>query len=280
MGDVGSDTAVVGSSGSFAADLSRDWDIWGPNGGYVAAVGLRAIGASTDFGRPASFSCHFLGVARYDQPVSLEVTSLRKAKRAESLRVSMRQGDAAILEGIAWVIGDVGGLQHDAAVMPDVPKPHELKSIEELLSKEQLESGPPYPFWLNFDERPTKFLPQEEWLNRPPGDPVWRNWLRFRPTATYDDPFIEAARFLIALDVCMWPAATSAYAAGRMTHIAPSLDLFASFHRLDTRAEWLLVDGFAPFAGDGLVGGQSRVWSEDGSLLASGGQQMLCRPVM
>ncbi len=279
MGDVAADTAVSRSGNGFTAQLSRDWDIWGPNGGYIAAVALRAIGETTDFARPASFSCHFLGVARYDEPVSIQVTSLRRAKRAESLRVEVRQGEAPILEGIAWVIGDVGGLSHDAAVMPEVPRPDELKPIEELLSKEELETGPPYPFWLNFDERPTKFLPREEWQNRPAGDPVWRHWLKFRPTASFDDPFAEAARLLIALDVCMWPAATGAYAPGTLTHIAPSLDLFASFHRLDTRAEWLLIDGFAPFAGDGLVGGQSRVWDEDGKLLASGGQQMLCRPV-
>ena len=37
-----SDTAVDGTDGSYRAVLSKDWEIWGPMGGYVAAVALRA----------------------------------------------------------------------------------------------------------------------------------------------------------------------------------------------------------------------------------------------
>ena len=53
MGDLAVDTEVVGGDGHFTAQLSSDWEIWGPNGGYVAAVLLRAAGAHTRFDRPA-----------------------------------------------------------------------------------------------------------------------------------------------------------------------------------------------------------------------------------
>src|SRR4051812_43115549 len=61
MGDLGIDTEVraVGD-GRYEATLSREWEIWGPMGGYVAAFALRAAGASSPFDRPATFSCHFL----------------------------------------------------------------------------------------------------------------------------------------------------------------------------------------------------------------------------
>lgn len=75
----------------------------------------------------------------------------------------------------------------------------------------------------------------------------------------------------------MWPAATMA-SEGYPSHMAPSLDVTVWFHQGAADAEWLLVDARSPFAGDGLVGGVARVWSDDGRLLASGGQQMLCRP--
>ena len=52
-----------------------------------------------------------------------------------------------------------------------------------------------------------------------------------------------------------------------------------SFHELDATSEWLLVRADAPVARDGLVGGRAEIWSESGRLLASGGQQMLCRPM-
>ena len=47
------------------ATLSADWEIWGPCGGYVAALALRAAGAESPFARPASFFCHYLSVAAF-----------------------------------------------------------------------------------------------------------------------------------------------------------------------------------------------------------------------
>jgi hypothetical protein len=46
--------------------IVADWEIWGPNGGYVAAIALRAAGAATHLRRPASFACHFLSVGEFD----------------------------------------------------------------------------------------------------------------------------------------------------------------------------------------------------------------------
>jgi len=91
MGDLAADTAVEGSDGRYQAALSRDWEIWGPNGGYIAAVALRAAGAYSRFDRPITLVGHFLGVADFDAPVDLDVTTLREAKRAQSVRVSMTQ---------------------------------------------------------------------------------------------------------------------------------------------------------------------------------------------
>jgi acyl-CoA thioesterase len=51
------------------------------------------------------------------------------------------------------------------------------------------------------------------------------------------------------------------------------------FHALAPDDAWLLTDAWSPAAGDGLVGGTGAVWSESGRLLATGGQQMLCRPM-
>jgi len=90
MGDLAADTAVQGADGRFVADLSSEWEIWGPSGGYVASVALRAAAAHAGFERPASFSCHFLSVARFEQ-VQIDVRTLRTSRRAESVAVSMSQ---------------------------------------------------------------------------------------------------------------------------------------------------------------------------------------------
>lgn len=278
MGDLAKDTHVEGGDGRYTATFDDDWNIWGPCGGYVAAVAMRAVGAHTGLKRPASFSCHFLGVGAFRE-VSIDVRTLRATKRAESVAVTMSQDDRPICEAVAWVIGDVEGITHEHAQAPDVPKHTELKPIEELLSPEDLAEGPPFTFWSNFDERPVRWLAREEWETRPAGDPVWQHWVRFRPTPRFDDPFAEAARLLVTLDVAMWPAASQGHKRDELTHIAPSLDLSAVFHETSDVSEWLLIDGHSPVARDGIVGGTARVWSEDGRLLCSGVQSMLCRPV-
>lgn len=275
MGNLADDTAVEGRAGRYVGRFSPDWEIWGPNGGYVAAVALRAAGAHSSLGRPASLLCHYLGVGRF-APVEIETVSLRTAKRAESVRVSITQDGQPIAEALVWCVADdLEGLEHDVSRMPEVKAPAELTSMDEL-EPESTASG--FSFGRNFDRKPVEWLPFEQWAEREHLEPTIQTWMRYRPQPTFDDPFVEAARSVILLDTYLWPAACGAYRPGTMAYQAPSLDLAVSFHALDPMSEWLLVDAFSPVARDGLVGGQASIWSEGGVLLASGGQQMLCRP--
>jgi acyl-CoA thioesterase-2 len=271
MGDLAQDTALEGARGRYRVQLSRDWEIWGPNGGYLAAIALRAAGAETALRRPASFACHYLSVATFDT-ADLHVVTLRASKRAAALRVSMTQKERAVLEALVWVIGDVDGLAHDVAPMPDVPLPGALRSFEELVPP--AERTPTYPFWQNLETRPINWV---RWNDRSPGPPVWREWLRFRPQATFDDPFLDAARALILIDTLLWPATSQAYGPD-LSYVAPNLDVSVQFHRTVPDSDWLLCDAAAPVAADGLIGGCARVWSETGQLVASGSGQLLCRP--
>ena len=276
MGNLADDTAVEGGEGRWTGSFSPDWEIWGPNGGYVAAVALRAAGAHTGFRRPASLLCHYLGVGRFEA-VDIETTTLRRARRAESVRVSITQDGQPIAEALVWCVDDeLAGLAHDVTQQPDVAPPGELKSMEELLPADA--PRPMFSFGRNFQQRPVAWMPFEEWEQREELDPSVLTWMRYRPQPTFDDPFVDAARLVILLDTYQWPAACGAYRPGTMEYQAPSLDLTVWFHALDPASEWLLVDAHSPVARDGLVGGHARIWSEGGALLASGGQQMLCRP--
>ena len=101
-------------AGRYRATLSREWEIWGPMGGYVAAVALRAAGAATAHPNPAAFSCHYLGVARFE-PVDIEVTPVKEGRVASSHRVSITQEGRPILEALMWSTADNEGLEHRAA---------------------------------------------------------------------------------------------------------------------------------------------------------------------
>lgn len=275
VGDLGVDTAVTAlGDGRYTATLSDDWEIWGPMGGYIASVALRAAGAESPFARPASYFCQYLGVAGFE-PVDITVTALRSARTALAQRVEITQGDRRMLEATVWSTGDVDGLEHDQSTMPDIARPDELPALTDLLTEEELAQGPPFRFWHNLESKTDSFSREA----RPDGLPaVWREWQRFVPAATFDDPWVDACRALILLDVQSWPAASRAHAWGH-GFIAPSLDLYAAFHDPQPQSEWLLCDGAGPIARDGLMGWNGRLWSESGRLVASAAGQLLCRRV-
>jgi acyl-CoA thioesterase-2 len=270
MGDLTDDTRVIESDGRYTASISPSWQAWGPNGGYLSAIALRAAAATSTLLRPASYSCHYLNVASFDD-VELTVGVLRSSRRAESLRVAMWQGDRPILEALVWVAVEGEGLQHDDAAMPEVPPP----------SQATLWTSPdraPIPMWRNLEGRMVGWPETQRWEERSAGSPRRFDWFRFMPRATFDDPFLDAARSLILIDTMMFPAAALAYEEP-MRYIAPSLDLSVQFHRLVPDEEWLLCESLSPLAEDGLVGGSARIWTQDGRLVASGAQQMISKPL-
>ena len=273
MGDLGVDTAVepVGD-GRYRATLSADWEIWGPMGGYIASVALRAAGAESPFARPASFFCQYLGVAAFDA-VDVTVTTLRSARTALAQRVEITQGDRRMLEATVWSVGDVDGLEHDRTEAPDVAAPDGLPTIRELLTEEELAEGPSFPFWHNLETKPLHFSREPRTEAQ---EPTFRDWERFIPTSTFEDPWVDACRSVVLIDVQSWPAASRAHPWGHGFY-APSLDLYVSFNDPQPASEWLLVDGHGPVARDGLMAWTGRLWSEGGRLVASGGGQLLCR---
>src|SRR4051794_23375329 len=113
MGNLTLDTAVERvDDHRYRASLNQDWEIWGPMGGYIASYALRAIAAETTIPRPASFACHYLSVAAFDD-IEIVVTPLRTSRVAGSYRAEIMQGDRRILEATAWAINDgLDALEH------------------------------------------------------------------------------------------------------------------------------------------------------------------------
>lgn len=272
MSDLGVDTQVQQvDDGRFRATPSPAWDIWGPMGGYIASFALRAVGVTAADRQPAAFSCHYLGVAR-PEPIDIEVRTAKGGRTASSSTVSITQNGAPTLNAMVWAVAENEGFEHDETVPPDVPGPDELPAIEELLPPG---STPPFPFWNNLDSRPIGW----EGTERPDGPrpAVWQQWLRFRTTPTFADPWIDAARSVILIDLPSWPAAHRPHAWQPHSFIAPTLDLNVAFHRPAVDEPWLLCDGAAPVSTRGLFGWRANVWSPGGRLHASGGGQCLYR---
>jgi acyl-CoA thioesterase II len=171
---------------------------------------------------------------------------------------------------MVWSVGDVEGLVHDDTTPPDVADPEELAQ-----PRRPDDEGPRYAFWENFDQRPLDW--SETWPPMEPLPPTWRTWVRYRPTPAFDDPWVDAARSLIVLDVGSWPAGSRPHAYLDPPFIAPSLDLYASFQHAGAPSEWLLIDAHSPVSARGLLSWTGRIWSRERCLLASGGGQAVFR---
>ncbi len=271
MGDLAADTAVerIGD-GRYAATPSKDWEIWGPNGGYMAALALRAAGSQSSHSHPASIACHYLARADF-LPVEIQVTSLRTSARVESLRVSMTQQGRVVLEALVWAAGELDGPEREWTKPGTIASPLDVPSVEEVAAAH---SFPALPFWKNIEIR---IITGPDPGSQEAQEPLVLAWNRFRPQAIFDDPWIDACRATVLVDVHQFPAASRGFARSELTFAAPSLDLYVAFHAQAPKDDWLLSESRGLISHSGMLGGRACVWSRDGLLLASGGQQMLQR---
>jgi acyl-CoA thioesterase len=260
-------TRVDGDDGRYVARLSEAWEIWGPNGGYLAAIALRAAGRVARIPRPASFYCHFLSSPAF-AAVQLDVTVLKQGRRAESLQVAMTQQGRPILQALGKTVAEGPGHRDRHLRAPDVAPPERLESYERLSTAQR---RPPFRFWENLERRPIDQVAPARGA-----EPVLREWARYRPTPCFADPFVDAGRALILLDTYGFPAAYRRFRS--MEQLAPNLDTSAWFHSFSPSCEWLLIDHMCTVADHGLMAVDGKVWDRDGRLLASGAAQLCCIP--
>ncbi len=278
MADLQRDTAVVVEASTvdrsdFSATVSEEWAIWGPMGGYLASIALRAAGAHSGRDRPASINANFLGVAAF-APVSIRVETLRVTRVATCVRVVVTQDDRPVLEATVWGTDADAGLDHHTdRGRPDVPHHSDLASAVDLLAAK----GETWlhPFWDRLDHRPTEWI--DDWDNRDASEPEKTGWYRFVDGPRYDEAWLDDTRLLIVTDLDAWGAATNPHI-GELAYFAPTIELTCRFLQPANDEEWLLGWGAAPVGHRGLIGVASETWSDGGRLLAIGGSTLLCRP--
>ncbi|HEX3756139.1 MAG TPA: thioesterase family protein [Rhizomicrobium sp.] len=264
------DTAVRDEGGKLAATLSRNWEIWGPNGGYISAIALRAAGkvAPPDH-RPATFSAQYLSAGQFsDAEVAAE--AVKKGRNAWCINVALSQAGRRFLQAQVWTTNKSDGPQVRGRKMPEVPPHGSLKSWRELFARKE-DDGPHFRFWDNFEGKPVR---QRQVNDFDPRGGVLEEWYRYLNFAPAADPFLDSARALILIDTLQWPAFCRGLAA-QPSYIAPSLDVTAWFHDRPGDAEWLLAKAHADSALGGLIQGGVEIWSGDGRLIATGGSTML-----
>ena len=263
-------TRIEQAGDGLRARIDPAWDIWGPCGGYLATIALRAAGLAAPGHRPVALSCQYL--SRASQGEVRVTADVVKPGSAACVNVALEQNGQLFLQAQVWTTSKDQGPRAMAASMPDVPGPNELPDLEDLLNRH---GQPILPFLKNFDCRPVDYRLVGD---ADPKGPQIERWQRYRDWTPTDDPFLDAGRSVIAIDTHIWMAHVRGLPAPA-DYVAPSLDLSVWFHQPAAPAEWLLVAARSDVALDGLIHGLVRVWTEDGRLAATGGSQCLVLPL-
>jgi acyl-CoA thioesterase len=256
------DTAVQDlGDGHFAAEVSERWWVErGPNGGYVAAVILRAIQAAATGGRaPRSLTVQFPR-APIAGPVEIMVKTEREGRTVTFLSARMEQQGKLQATALAVLADDLDASGFAELRMPSVDLPAELYSPD----PEQVPGMP--TMFQNYSVRPA--LGEEAFSG---GAPYSGLWIRAREPRLLDAPLAAAildAWFpapFIRLERPV-PAPTIDYTVHFRASL-PEVGASAEDPYLATFRSGLARGGF--FEEDG------ELWSQDGSLLAQSRQLAL-----
>lgn len=251
------DTAVTPEGGGrYSASVDRGWWIErGPNGGYLAAILLRAVlaEAGDDARRPRSMTLHYLRPPA-EGACEVEVVVERQGRGLSTMSARLRQGGRdCVVALVALGVDRPGPTLHDHPA-PSVPPP------EDCLPRPEGVGGPDIPFRHRFELRPA--------IGAPPfqeaGEAVTGGWIR---TAD-DDPVDEV---LVGAITDSWPPAVFSKLA--LPVGVPTVELTVHFRNAPPRRPgWCLVRFQTLEASEGYLEESGEVWSADGTLLAESRQ--------
>lgn len=267
--DFDAETAVVATApGRYRALIDPSWSVVrGPNGGYLAAIILRAMLASVDDTArpPRSLTVHYVAPAAEDE-VELTTTIERTGRSMTSCSARMTQDDHLVAIAVGAFSAPRPGPEFSDVRMPEVATPERLPSVP------PPEDAPPIALrWDSVHAIGT--LPFE---GGPPADEaVGGAWLRLPEGHLVDAPVIAAV-------TDAWVPPIFAKVADPI--VVPTVDLTIHFRSAlpypdATPADYVLARFRTTVVADGFLDEDGEVWSPDGVLLAQSRQLATVVPV-
>ena len=261
------DTAVTPlGGGRYAARMDRGWWIErGPNGGYVAAVVLRALQAEVgDPARaPRSLTVHYLAPPA-EGAVEVHVTVERAGRSLTFCSARLVQADRLLATALSAFAPGMDGPSFADRRPPVVRAPHELAVMPDAFANgTSIPMRQRYEFRLALGAEPFSNAPQAE----------VGGWIRLREPRPYDAP-------LVAAITDAWVPPIFVKSSDRIG--VPTVDLTVHFRSpldgLDP-TEPLLCAFRSHVAANGFVEEDGEIWAPDGRLLAQSRQLALLLPV-
>jgi acyl-CoA thioesterase len=236
------------------AEVQPGWDIFGiTNGGYLMAIGARAMSASAEDRRPVSVTAHFLRTVTAGT-VDVAVTSLKRGRAFSTMSATLSAGSDSI--------SMLGSFVDPAAVSSDdlyvAGSPPDLPSPEECPQALPSPNGPlPPPLMAQFEERihPDDVGPLQ---GRPSGVARVRGWIRL-----HDNEPVDAFTIILFAD-SLPPAVFNADLPLAWT---PTLEMTTQVRAVPAPG-WLRCQFTTRFVNGGLLEEDGEIWDETGRLVA------------
>lgn len=247
--------------GVFEGHVNRDWWIvFGPNGGFLAAMIVKAMGAAVDDDRRVarSLTIHYTA-APTEGPVHIRTTVERTGRSLTTVSARMEQGERLIALAIgAFSRERIAAIEFDEAPVPEgTPQPEDVEPVA------PHPSAP--PFSQQWEVRPAVGTPPFSGTTE--GPTLTGGWIR-----PLDDHPIDAA--LVAQLTDAWLPAVFV----RLTepNAVPTIDLTIHFRaELPLPPDYVLVTFESRLSRGGFVEEDGALWSRDGRLIAHSRQLAL-----
>ena len=239
------------------ATVSEDWFIVrGPNGGYLAAMFVKALDEAVAPGRrPRSLTIHYTAAPKAG-PVDIATSVEREGRSFTFLSARMHQDGVLIANALAAYSGEREGIAWREEEMPAVRPASEI---------EPLPAGPPLPpFAWHWEMR--SVVPSLPFTG---GDRAESGgWIRLREPRALDYPLVAT------LTDAWFPAAFSRLTA---PEALPTIDLTIHFRAEPAvpAGESVLALFRSRHAGAGFVEEDGVIWAPDGTLIAQSRQLAL-----
>ncbi|MBW2313211.1 MAG: thioesterase family protein [Deltaproteobacteria bacterium] len=238
------------------------WIVAGPNGGYMAAVILRAIEATVGDPRrlPRSLTVHYTRRPE-GEDVEIETTVERSGRSLSTVTARMLQGDRLIAHAVAALSLPRPGFELHHAELPKVA------SLADSKPRDPTPGAMKIAFHDQFDMRWA--IPEAPWSGAETARAA--AWMRLA------EPRVADAALIATLADALPPAVFAvASEPSEIGHI-PTIDLTVHFRAPLPPAglgpeDHLLLNFTTRVVSDGFLEEDGEIWSPDGTLLAQSRQ--------
>lgn len=254
-------TAIDTTETPYRAHIHEGWDVVGnANGGYLIAIGARAMAAAAERPHPVSLTAHYLSPGR-PSDVTIAPQIVKAGRRLSTVRATLMGTEKPLIE-LLGAFGDLNALEGPMrvdATPPDLPPPEECPR-----TVPDPEFGFPPAIMGRVDLRlhpdDANFL-----QGAPGGDPVIRGWIRLA-----DDEPMDVFGLLLATDAFPPPV----FNAKLPIAWTPTVELTCHVRGVPEPG-WLRCRFSTRFISGGLLEEDGEVWDSSGRLVAQSRQLAL-----